>query len=120
LKINHSAAAAVADTLARQGEKIAAAILISGDIPNIPMPVAFYNAMHVPARTATAFHFHRLSVELQKDLTATLQEVNQWISSTYLPALEHVDELADIERDTIAKSLARYTGLRACAPEDVA
>lgn len=105
-------AAAAADSLTRDGEKIAGSILISGDIPNIPMPVAFYNAMHIPARTATAFYFHRLPPELQRDRTQTLEEVNHWAVATYMPALEHVDQLGDAERDRIAGDLARYTGLR--------
>jgi carboxypeptidase C (cathepsin A) len=54
-------AAAVADLLTERGEKIAGTMLISGDIPNVPtkLPIAFYDAMHVPARTATAFFYHR-------------------------------------------------------------
>ena len=104
--------AAVVDRFTAEGEKVAAAILISGDIPNIPMPIPFYNAMHIPARTATAFYFHRLPAELQKDRDATLKEVNQWITSTYMPALEHVDQLNDAEREKIATDLARYIGLR--------
>src|ERR1700722_12779053 len=103
---------AAADRLSRDGEKLASSILISGDLPNIPMPVAFYIAMHIPARTATAFYFHRLPPELQKDRAQTLEEENHWAVGTYMPALEHVDQLGDAERDRIAGDLARYTGLR--------
>jgi carboxypeptidase C (cathepsin A) len=104
-------AAAVSDFLSQRGVKLSGTILISGDIPNIPMPIPFYNAMHVPARTATAFHYHKLPPELMKDREATLRQVNDWIGSQYMPALTNIDHLSDTERETIAQSLARYTGL---------
>jgi hypothetical protein len=107
-------AAAVADLLTERGEKIAGTMLISGDIPNTPtpMPIAFYDAMHVPARTATAFFYHRLPPELMSDRDATLKEVNQWATTVYQPALEHLEELSDAERDKIAQELARFIGMR--------
>jgi hypothetical protein len=43
-----------------------------------------------------------------KDRDATLQEVNQWATTVYRPALERVDQLGDAERDKIARELARY------------
>jgi hypothetical protein len=105
-------AAAMADFLTERGDKIAGTILVSGDIPNIPQSIAFYDAMHIPARTATAFFYHRLPPELMKDREATLQEVNQWATTVYRPALERVDQLSDAERDKIARELARYIGLQ--------
>ena len=104
-------AAAVSDFMTRRGVKLAGTILISGDIPNIPMPIPFYNAMHIPARTATAFYYHKLPPELMKDRDATLRLVNDWIISQYIPALTNIEHLGDAERETIAQSLARYTGL---------
>jgi carboxypeptidase C (cathepsin A) len=104
-------AAAVSDFLSQRGVKLSGTILISGDIPNIPMPIPFYNAMHVPARTATAFYYHKLPPELMRDRDATLRQVNDWITSQYMPALTNIDRLSDAERETIARSLARYTGL---------
>jgi hypothetical protein len=76
------------------------------------MPFAFYNAMHVPARTAAAFYYHRLPADLQQDREATLKAVNHWATAVYQPALEHVDQLSDADRETIATELARFTGLR--------
>jgi carboxypeptidase C (cathepsin A) len=104
-------AAAVSDFLSQRGVKLAGTILISGDIPNIPMPIPFYNAMHVPARTATAFHYHKLPPELMRDRDTTLRQVNDWITSQYMPALTNIEHLGAAERETIAQSLARYTGL---------
>jgi hypothetical protein len=104
-------AAAVAETLSERKEKLAGTILVSGDIPNIPMPIAFYNAMHVPARTASAFHHKRLAPDLMKDREATLRSVNQWVVSVYQPALERVEQLSEVERESIALELARYIGI---------
>lgn len=109
-------AAALVDVLTERGVTVAGTLLISGDIPNIPQPVAFYDAMHVPARAATAYYHHRLPPELMKDRDAMLREVNKWVTSTYLPALEHIEELSDTERGKIADELALYTGVR---PEEI-
>jgi carboxypeptidase C (cathepsin A) len=105
-------AAALADLLTERGKKIAGTILISGDIPNIPMPVTFYDAMHVPARTAAAFYYHRLPSDLMQSRDATLKAVNQWVTAVYQPALEHLDQLSGADREKIAGELARFTGLR--------
>ena len=109
-------AAALADSLSERGEKLAGTILISGDIPNIPQSIAFYDAMHIPARTATAFYRHRLPDDLMKDREATMKEVNEWVVNVYRPALERIDSLNDTERNKIARELARYTGLQ---PEQI-
>jgi hypothetical protein len=104
-------AAALADFLTDRDVKIAGTILVSGDIPNIPQTVPFYDAMHIPARTATAFYHHRLSPELMKNRDATMKEAIQWATTVYRPALERVDQLSDAERETIATQLARYIGM---------
>ena len=109
-------AAALADLLTDRGVKLAGTMLVSGDIPNIPQTVAFYDAMHVPARTATAFFHKRLAPELMQDREATLREVNQWAVQVYRPALENKEHLSDAEREKVATDLARYIGMR---PEQV-
>jgi serine carboxypeptidase len=109
-------AAAVADELTQRREAVAGTILISGGIPNIPLSIPFYDSMHVPARTATAFHYHRLSQDLMRDRTATMNEVNRWVLTVYQPALEHLDRVSEEDRAKIARALARYIGMR---PEQV-
>jgi carboxypeptidase C (cathepsin A) len=106
-------AAYVTDVLTQQGVKLVGSILISGDIPNIPQPLAFYNAMHIQARTVVAYYFHKLSPELMRDRTATLKEANDWATSVYMPALQNLDTLGDTDREKIAQDLARYIGMRA-------
>jgi Serine carboxypeptidase len=109
-------AAALADLITAHGVKLAGTILVSGDIPNIPQSIAFYDAMHIPARTAAAFYHHRLAPDLMKDRDATMKEVNEWVVKVYRPALERIDQLDAAERDKIAGELARYSGIR---PEDI-
>ncbi len=105
-------AAAVAERLTALHEPLRGTILISGGIPNIPESTAFYDAWHVPGRTATAIHYRRLDADLMSDPARTMQEVRQWADGTYRPALEQIDQLDAATRDVIAAQLARYTGLR--------
>jgi carboxypeptidase C (cathepsin A) len=72
--------------------------------------------MYIPARTAAAFFHHKLPADLSKDREATLKEVNDWLTNTYLPALAHRDSLSDAERTRIVADLARFTGVR---PEQI-
>jgi carboxypeptidase C (cathepsin A) len=105
--------AAVVDELIRRGVKVAGTILISGDIPNIPQPPEFYDAMHVPARTATAFFYKRLPPALMHDRDATIKEALAWARNVYQPALARKDQLTDAEREKLAQDLALYTGISA-------
>ncbi len=108
-------AAALTDFMVQRGERIDGTILISGDFPNVRQPVAFYDAMHIPARTATAFYYKRLAPDLMKSRAATLKAVADWAANVYQPALEHVGTLSESQRDRIIAQLARYTGMK---PED--
>lgn len=104
------------EILVGRGEKVSGAILISGGIPGSQMPFEFTDAMYIPARTAAAFVHHKLPADLQQDRAATLQAVNNWITATYLPALEHRDSLSEADKTRIVADLARFTGVR---PEQI-
>jgi hypothetical protein len=80
------------------------------------MPFEFTDAMYIPARTAAAFFHHKLAPDLMRDREATLKQVNEWITSTYLPALGHVGSLSEAEKERIVADLARFTGVR---PEQI-
>jgi len=108
-------AAALSDFMVDRGDRLDGTILISGDFPNVPQPIAFYDAMHVPARTATAFYYKRLPPDLMKDRAATMKAVVEWATNVYQPALEHLDTLSHAQKDQIIAQLARYTGMK---PED--
>lgn len=104
-------AAAVTEDLLERHVKVAGTILISGDIPNVPQPPEFYDAMHVPARTATAFFYKRLPLTLMRDQASAVKEAFDWAQTVYEPALAKKSQLTEAERDKIANELARYTGI---------
>jgi carboxypeptidase C (cathepsin A) len=99
------------ELLEKRGIKVAGAVLLSGGVPGSLMPFEFQDAYYVPARTAAAFAHKRLDPDLMRDRAATLTAVDQWVASTYLPALQRVAALSDAERDKVARDLARYTGI---------
>jgi carboxypeptidase C (cathepsin A) len=104
--------AAVGQALAERGLPIAGLILVSGGFPSVRMPMTFWDAMNVPNHTATALYYKRLGPELTRDPQATLKAVDAWITTTYEPALEHIASLSPADRETIARRLASYTGVR--------
>lgn len=106
-------ACAVAERLAQRKDRLMGVVLISGDLPGIPMPLPFYDAMHIPARTATALYYHRLSPELQAHPKRTMKRVDSWARNTYLPALMHPGKLSVAQRAEIVGQLARFTGMKA-------
>ncbi|MBN1667077.1 MAG: hypothetical protein JW862_08305 [Anaerolineales bacterium] len=69
--------------------------------------------LFLPTYTATAWYHGCLDDELQKDLAATLAEVEQFAAGEYTLALMRGDALPAGERTAIAQKLARYTGLAA-------
>lgn len=74
----------------------------SNDLPYI---------LFLPTYTATAWFHHCLSDDLEKDLFATLAEVENYAMGDYANALMQGDDLPDEERLLVARKLARYTGL---------
>ena len=67
--------------------------------------------LHLPTYTATAWYHGQLDAALQRDLRATLDEVEAFAEGEYQAALAKGDELPAAEADKIAEKLARYTGL---------
>ncbi|HEU4326207.1 MAG TPA: peptidase S10 [Roseiflexaceae bacterium] len=65
----------------------------------------------LPTYTATAWYHKRLDAELQADLRAALDEVEDFALGDYTLALMKGDALPAEERARIAQRLARYTGL---------
>ena len=69
--------------------------------------------LYLPTYTAVAWYHKKLPADLMEDQLKTLQEVEQWVTDTYAPALAKGDSLASDQRQDIVKRLARYTGLPA-------
>jgi len=67
--------------------------------------------VYLPSYTATAFHFKKLTPELQADLQKTLREVEAWATTGYVEALARGTALEPAKRAEAVKRLARYTGL---------
>jgi carboxypeptidase C (cathepsin A) len=105
-------AAALADFMTDRGDRLDGVMLISGDFPNVRQPVEFYDAMHIPARVAVAFHWKRLPPELMRDYVATMRQANEWVEKTYLPALKCLECQTTESRERIATELARWIGMR--------
>lgn len=103
-------AGAVAEFLAERGLKTAGLILVSGGFPSIAMPMTFWRAMNVQGRTATALHYKRLAPELMRNPAATMKASDDWVRSTYLPALNRISTLGAKEREAVATALSSYTG----------
>jgi carboxypeptidase C (cathepsin A) len=104
--------AAVGEFLAQRGVNPAGLILVSGGFPSVKRPMAFWDAMNVPNRTATALHYRRLAPELMRDPAATMAAAKAWVVTTYEPALEHPETLSEGQRDAVVARLAAYTGVR--------
>jgi carboxypeptidase C (cathepsin A) len=67
--------------------------------------------LFLPTYTATAWYHGKLEAGLQRDLKATLSEVEAFAAGEYQAALAKGDALAAAEQDAVATKLARYTGL---------
>ena len=67
--------------------------------------------LFLPTYTATAWYHRRLDAELQRNLRATLDEVEKFAQEEYNLALMKGASLEDEEREVIVQKLAHYTGL---------
>jgi carboxypeptidase C (cathepsin A) len=67
--------------------------------------------LFLPTYTAAAWHHHKLAAAQQKDLNATLREVEAWAQTDYASALAQGDHLSSSQRQAVIDRLARYTGL---------
>jgi carboxypeptidase C (cathepsin A) len=68
-------------------------------------------ALHLPTYTATAWFHKQLAPDLQRDLRATLDEVEAFARGEYTVALMRGDKLPPADRAKVRAKLARYTGL---------
>lgn len=67
--------------------------------------------LFLPSFTATAWYYHKLSADLQADLSKALRESEQFALNEYSVALMQGDGLSDQGRSRIIALLSRYTGL---------
>lgn len=69
--------------------------------------------LFLPSYAATAWYHDQLDPELQRDLQATLREVEEFAMNEYQRALFAGTRLSEEREAKIAERLARYTGLSA-------
>lgn len=67
--------------------------------------------LFLPTFTADAFYHKKLPADLQKDLKATLKEVEGWAMTDYMAALNKGDSISPEERKAVIEKLSRYTGI---------
>ncbi len=67
--------------------------------------------LFLPTYTATAWYHRQLDPDLQRDLRATLAEVENFAMGDYTLALMKGNDLPDEQKKAIASRVARYTGL---------
>jgi carboxypeptidase C (cathepsin A) len=108
-------AAGLAGYLIDQGIAFNGIVLISTVLNFATIRPSLHNslayALHLPTYTADAWYHKKLPADLQKDLKATLKEVEQWAMTGYREALDKGDLLTPGERKAVIEKLARYTGL---------
>ncbi len=68
-------------------------------------------ALTLPTYTMIAWYHKKLPQDLMQDRDKTRAEVEKWVMSDYLPALQKGDTLSTQERSTIIDQISRYTGL---------
>ncbi len=69
--------------------------------------------LFLPSYTATAWYHKKLAPELQKDLQATLKEVEAFVNKEYVLALLQGDKIDENTKKEIAQKLSKYTSLPA-------
>jgi carboxypeptidase C (cathepsin A) len=108
-------AAAVAEALEKQGQKVAGIVLISGGavVEHSIVPRNLEIALRVPNRAAAAFAWGKLDPIVGTNLDQVEKASTAWARDVYAPALLRLDSLTPDERNAIAASLARYTGFPA-------
>lgn len=65
---------------------------------------------YLPSYAAIAAYHHRLTNQ-PTDLNGFLDQVRNWVRTTYAPALAEAQGLPDDQRQAIAQQMAAYTGL---------
>jgi len=106
-------AAGVAEALAVRGTDVRGVILLGLALPLGSTPRAMRTALGLPTLTVAAFSNRKPEPQLQRDLDATIKQAEAWAVTDYASALERRDRLSDVERDSVVRSLGRFTGLDA-------
>ena len=75
------------------------------------MPLEFHDATQRARSLGDCFLLKRLPADLLRDRESTMREVDTWVTSVYLPALQDLDRLSEADRERIANDLAHFAGV---------
>jgi carboxypeptidase C (cathepsin A) len=108
-------AASVAYSLLSRGVRVRGMVLISGGwgLNHEYGDAALRNALRVVDMASAALYYGKTAPELGKDVTSVRAAAEQWVRSSYAPALARVDQLSEGERAALAQNLSRFTGVPA-------
>jgi len=106
-------AVSVARALQRRGIGVSGLVLISGSLGIGSIPHHLDAPLLLPAFTAAAANHRKLAPELLRDPDSTLDGACEWALGDYANALSRLDRLSPTERETVARELARLTGIPA-------
>ena len=104
-------AAHVADVLERRGISPRGVVLMGLEPPIGSLPDNMKAALALPNFTIAAHVHGKLEPALQRDLPATLRQVESWSSTEYARALGELKGLSSARRDSVARTVARFAGL---------
>jgi carboxypeptidase C (cathepsin A) len=104
-------AAHVAQVLEDRGQSVRGIVLMGLELPVGRLSESLRAALAVPNYTIAAHVHHKLAPDLEREFPATLKQVESWSATDYADALKRVTTLTPPQRDSIARTLARYTGL---------
>jgi carboxypeptidase C (cathepsin A) len=106
-------AAGVAEALEARGTDVRGVILLGLALPLGSMSPATRTALGLPGFTIAAFANRKLGSDLQRDMAVTVKQVETWAATDYARALSRRDSLSESERDSVVRTLSRFTGLDA-------
>ena len=104
-------AAHVADVLDRRGISPRGVVLMGLEPPIGNLPDNLKAALALPNYTIAAHVHGKLEPSLQRDLPATLRQVESWSATEYAAAVAQAKTLSPARRDSIARAVARFAGL---------
>jgi len=104
-------AANVADVLERRRISARGVVLMGLEPPIGNLPDNVKAALALPNYTIAAHVHGKLEPTLQRDLPATLRQVESWSADEYAQAIGDVKTLTPERRDSVARAVARFAGL---------
>jgi carboxypeptidase C (cathepsin A) len=104
-------AANVADVLESRDTRVRGVVLMGLEPPIGHISDTMRVALLVPSFTVAALTHGKLAPDLQRDVAGTMRQSEQWSRAVFADAFSHVAALTDSQRDSVVRTLSRFTGL---------